>query len=390
MKRVLTVSTSYPLRVGATSGIFVQSMVRAYSRRFETLALCPDDDGLPVRDTISLSAFRYAPRRWQRLAQGAGGVMPALRNNPALALLLPGFLVAMSARIIWLSRRRDLIHANWAVCAAVAAPVSRLLGKPCVVTLRGSDVALAARSRLQDCLLRLAVSGSVAVVCVADTMAQDVRERFPEHAAKVGTIVNGVDEAFFTATRPPDDGVPIMLSIGSLIPGKGFDVLLAALSRLTQTPWQLRIAGDGPLLETLQQQARDLGVADRVLFLGAIAPDRMPELCSRCHLFVLASRAEGRSNVVLEAMAAAMPIIASRIPGIADLVDDSLAWLVTVSDAEALAAGLSQALADPGERERRGRLARQRVLDAGWTWSSTGDAYADLFEGIMDGGTGAA
>ncbi len=387
---VLVVSTSYPVRAGSTSGVFVQRMVRAYSRRVTATTLCPADDGLRVTATDTVHAFRYAPRSWQRLAQGAGGVMPALRGNPALALLLPIFLGAMAYQTFRLGRRRDLIHANWAICAAVAAPVSRLLRKPCVVTLRGSDVALAKHSLLQDALLTLAVRLSTAVVCVSESMAADVRSRFPQSAGRVSTIFNGVDDAFLSLSRAPEnDDTPVFLSIGSLIPGKGFDVLLTALSRLPTTTWELKIVGEGPLLPALKKQALDLGLSNQVHFLGSVVPDQVPLLYSQCHVFVLASHAEGRSNVVLEAMAAAMPIVASRIPGIADLVDDSQAWLVPAGDAVALAAALAASLADPGERKRRGRMARQRVLDAGWTWFSTGEAYADRFEGIMSNGTGA-
>ena len=385
--RVLVVSTSFPLRPGASAGVFVQRMVQAYATRLQAEVLCPDDS-LPRPPTPGIHAFRYAPKAWQRLAQSAGGVMPALRRAPGLALLLPAFLIAMAWHAWRMARTTDVVHGNWAICGAIVGPIARWRNIPSVVTLRGSDVSLAGNSVLQAWLLRRAVRANARVVCVSEAMAEQVRRLHPADAVKISAIANGVGDDFLALPVPSQrtvEGPLRLLSIGSLVPGKGFDVLLEALSLLGDHDWQLQVIGEGPELDPLTQRATVLAINDRIQFLGSVVPDRIAAAFSRSDVFVLASRSEGRSNVILEAMGAAMPIVASRIPGIADVVEDATqAWLVPPGDPVALADALRSCMLDSELRRQRGAAARQRILGDGGSWEGTGNAYADLFEGIIE------
>ena len=146
--RLLALTTSYPLRPGSSSGVFVQSLYRRLSAECAIDVVCPADskptkaafeDGAATG--IRIHAVRYAPRAWRRLAQESGGVVAGLRRAPWYVLLLPGLLFGLFGRCLLRADDVDLIHANWAVCGAVAGIVGRLRRKPVVTTLRGSDVA---------------------------------------------------------------------------------------------------------------------------------------------------------------------------------------------------------------------------------------------------------
>ena len=151
--RLLALTTSYPLYLGSSAGIFVQSLYRRLSVKCAIDVVCPAG-AKPMKATfddsaatgIRVHAVHYAPRAWRRLAQESGGIVTGLRRAPWYVLLLPGLLFGLFWRCLLRAGDTDLIHANWAVCGAMAGIVGRLRRKPVITTLRGSDVTRATRS----------------------------------------------------------------------------------------------------------------------------------------------------------------------------------------------------------------------------------------------------
>lgn len=385
-RRVLVLSTSFPLRSGASAGIFVRRFVEALPESVNATVVCPGDQVVHLNATYGryrLHAFRYGPRRWQRLAQGPGGVMPALKARPWLGSLLPALLIAMAWRVFRAVREADVVHANWAVCGAIAALALVLRRQPMVVTLRGDDVTLAWDSRLQRLMLGVAVRRAAIVVCVADSMREAVARLYPSATSRLRVVFNGVGDEYLGLPPPAwREGTPVqLLAVGSLIRRKGHDLLLVALAQIRPASFRLTLVGDGPERKRLIKLADDLGLSALVEFCGEVPPDRMPEYLAHSDLFVLPSRSEGRPNVVLEAMAAARPVVAFAIAGVTDLVKSGIeGWLAAAEDVGAFTAMLTAAIDDEGERLRRGAGARRRVTSSGWTWSATGAAYAGLYE----------
>jgi glycosyltransferase involved in cell wall biosynthesis len=377
--RVLVLSTSYPLRPESSSGVFVGRLVRALTKHCDVAVLCPaDDNSSPVfaDGAERVVAFRYALRRWQGLAQSPGGVLPALRTRPGLFLMLPCFLVSFAASVLRLARKSDVIHANWAFCGALAAVLGPLHRTPIVVTLRGDDVTVAARSRLHDRLLRLAVARAAYVVCVAESMAQHLIEKMPDSAGKVRVVLNGVGAEF----RPSDDSTSRIVFVGSLIPRKGVSDLIRAFARLRDPDATLSIIGDGPERDRLVALAKSLDVGGRVEFVGQVAPDRVSAHLASSSIFVLPSYSEGRPNVLLEAMACGTAVIATRIDGVTDTVSEGEhAWLFEPGDVERLELAMRDALNRPGERARRAAAARRHVEAIGWTWDAAATGYVEIF-----------
>ncbi len=154
----------------------------------------------------------------------------------------------------------------------------------------------------------------------------------------------------------------LLLTLVRLVPRKGIDVLLSAFARLGSESPMLAIAGDGPERARLEERARALGIAGRARFLGERADKA--ELLAACDVFVLPSRAEGLGVAALEAMAAARPVVATRVGGLADLVlDGTTGMLVPPDDCAALATAIERMCSDAGLRERMGRAGRARLND---------------------------
>lgn len=390
---LLALTTSYPLRPGSTAGVFVRSLYRSLSAECAIDVICPADSkpiaakfGDDAAIGIRIHAVRYAPRAYRRLAQESGGVIAGLRRAPWQVLLLPGLLLGLFWRCLLCAGDADLIHANWSICGAMAGIVGRMRGKPVITTLRGSDVTRATRSRLDRMILGLAVRNSRIVVCVSKPMAEQLRMQFPHRTTDIHACLNGADEAFFQIDRVDSDGMGLrVLAVGNLIRLKGFDVLIEAVARAcNRERIYVSVIGDGPEREQLLAQAAFHGVSSCFTFVGAVPVIDMPKHFSKADVFVLSSRSEGRPNVVVEALAAGLPVISTDLEGVQGMVSDGeTGWLVAIDDVDALAAALDQAVVDRVELRRRGERAREAANTHIGTWSDTAHCYKALFKTVL-------
>ncbi|HCP01039.1 MAG: glycosyl transferase [Alphaproteobacteria bacterium] len=172
--------------------------------------------------------------------------------------------------------------------------------------------------------------------------------------------------------------VPLLLGMGRLHENKAFDILLRALVDLSDV-W-LWIAGEGPEAANLSKLAAELGVADRVRFLGW--RDDPDALMQACDIFVCSSRHEPLGNIVLEAWAAEKPVVAAAAAGPASLIGDNAAGvIVPVDDVNSLTEGIRDFIADPASAARLAGEGRRRFED-GYTQASVVTQYQKFFERI--------
>jgi glycosyltransferase involved in cell wall biosynthesis len=178
-----------------------------------------------------------------------------------------------------------------------------------------------------------------------------------------------------------------ILFIGSLIPRKGCEIALKALADLSnEKKTILTIVGDGPERNNLQQQALSAGIADRVYFTGSIPPQEIVHFIEQHHLLLLPSYHEGRPNVVLEAMASAMPVVASNIDGNRELVREGInGWLFPSGDYRKLAELLSSISQGKKNLHSAGRAGREWMRDQGLTWEKTANSYIKLYKTVLSG-----
>jgi len=192
-------------------------------------------------------------------------------------------------------------------------------------------------------------------------------------------------EEFTPDAQGPVHNPPVVLFVSRLIERKGLQFLMPALASLGPDvgPWRLVVVGDGPRHEALLSQAMELGLTDRIEWLGQVAHDELSAIYRRADLFVLPSLSEGMPNVVLEAMASGLPILATRVPGSEELVrDGDNGFLVPAGDIAALGETLSRLLGDANLRRRMGLKSREFV--SAYTWSSLAERYLDLVQQVRN------
>jgi colanic acid/amylovoran biosynthesis glycosyltransferase len=206
------------------------------------------------------------------------------------------------------------------------------------------------------------------VVCISDYMRSQVMN-FVDHAEwpKLHLIHCGIDAREFPGRK--DDTAPSggssIIAVGQLEARKGHAILVEALSAMARAGGtaQLTIVGEGPERSALARLASELGVADRLNLTGAVRHDEISEYLHDADVFCMPSFAEGIPVALMEAMACGLPVVASRIMGIPELVDDGVSGtLVTPGNVQALAAALQAQLDDRALRARMGAAGREKVL----------------------------
>lgn len=393
--RVVLLTTSFPLRPGSVSGIFVQRLATSLPATVTATVVTPcDTSPVTTANGYILQCFRYAPWEWQLLAHQPGGIPVALKQSNALRCLLPAFLGAMLLACFRAAIKADIIHANWSVNGALAGIVGRLVGKPVITTLRGEDVTRAADSRLYRYLLVWCLRSNYCLVAVSEAIHQLLVSKFPRYAHKVSFLPNGVDRGLLQNAPVMGHAVDSaankgnrhtgfrLLAIGSLIPRKGIDTLIEAL---TVTPegsqFRLSIVGAGPELGRLQNLVRQRRLEDRVIFIGAVAPEKIADFLAAADALVLASYSEGRPNVVLEAFAAGVPVIASDIDGVREMITSGETGLLfKPGDARMLAGRLVELQQSEQLQRQFSRQGREFILKHQLLWPVVGQRYADLYQ----------
>jgi glycosyltransferase involved in cell wall biosynthesis len=394
--RILHLTTSFPSGPDDAAGPFVLRLFEAQEKLgIQCHVLTPASTSPSTwPDADKVCRFRYAPWSCQRLAQQPGGIPAALAGQPWLYGLLPPFLAGMALSLIRLARQHDIIHAHWSICGALALLTQSMHQRPVITTLRGSDVHRTKESGVFSLLHRKAIQGSSFTVGVSHAIATDLRRQYPGMADKIRFVPNGVDDAFYALPAGRDHFAPSpfrLLFIGSLIPLKGLDVFLKALSRINSLPsWALTVVGDGPEGDHLRSLAADLGINTNIRFLGGVSPDRIPQLMNDHHILILPSHREGRPNVVLEAMAAALPVLATDIEGTRELVQNGkTGWLVPPGDTDALSGALDDIISGKRNLAAAGLAGRQWMLEQGLTWDNTAKLYSQLYADAIGSSKGA-
>jgi glycosyltransferase involved in cell wall biosynthesis len=268
------------------------------------------------------------------LGLGAG-VMANARRRP---WAVPPFLAAMTRAVRRAARQADVVHAHWLPNGLPAA----LSGKPFVLTLHGTDVALAERA---PALARPVVGRARVVIGVSQALARAAGEL---GARDVRVIPNGVaiPEDVAEEAEPPE-----VLYAGRLSPEKGIEDLLAVADGL-----RLVVAGDGPLRPRVPQA------------LGMLPREELSRLYGRAAAVVFPSRRDGYPVACAEAMAHGRAVVATAVGGLPDMVvDGETGLLVPPGDGRALRAAVDRLLADADLRHRLGAAGRERIAAlSGW------------------------
>ncbi|UGB46554.1 glycosyltransferase [Frateuria edaphi] len=357
-------STSYPSDARDWRGVFISHMAGSLARRDDLrLRLWAPPGALPQHVE---AATTPAEAQWLGRLMEEGGVSHLLRQRPWSGLGASVRLLRWLGRVFRRFPGTDLYHVNWLQCA-LPLPHD---GKPALITILGNDMQLLRLPLVRAALARAMRNRPVALCPNADWMEAPLRAAFGR--AMVVTVPFGIDERWYAVKRgTPTAAVPLWLVVTRLTAAKLGP--LFEWSRPLFAGRQRHLHVFGPMQESIQ-------VPDWVQYHGPIDGDSLAgEWFPRASgLITLSQHAEGRPQVMLEAMAAGLPIIASRMPAHADIVQDGSTGRLC-GTAQEYAQALDQ-VEDVSLNRSMGDAARAWVMRTLGTWDDCAQRYVDVYK----------
>jgi glycosyltransferase involved in cell wall biosynthesis len=368
--RILTVSHNYPRFAGDPAGAFVARIAEgAVARGYEVEVIAPHAPGTSTDEQVAgvrLHRFRYAPESLERVAY-SGQLHRRTLLSPLAALAFPGFLLAFAraVRNAVCQFAPDLIHAHWWMPSGWFASRQQV---PYLLTCHGSDVRLLERGGMVQKAARSVFHRAACVTTVSKFLAHDVERLVPGLNQAVVVTPMPVDVARFLKDRGMvKANPPLILYAGNLVESKGVDVLLRAVAELGRrgVSHQLKVLGEGPVLNGLQSLARELGIASRVTWSRFVPQAQMASEYAASAVTVLPTRgqAEGLGLTLVEALLAGSAVVGTPAGGIPEVVLHERTGLIARDgDPNDLAEQIQRLLTDVELRERLIAAGKDLVL----------------------------
>lgn len=227
------------------------------------------------------------------------------------------------------------------------------------------------------------IKKATVVNAISPRVAEALRN-YPHCPPDVPVVWNGVDTTIFHPEQEKPSRRGSILSVGRLGPGKGLEDLIKAISLIPKLDTPITILGDGPLRSSLEADVKAYGLTNKVRFVGHITDrNQLAGFYQQACLFVLPSHHEGLPTVLLEAMACGCPVLATRVGGIPEVIQDGInGQLVPPKEPHQLAAAIEMLLADRSRLEGFGMRARQ-TIEQRFSWERISRTFADLYSSML-------
>lgn len=381
---VLFLTHSFPRREGDGTGSFMLRLAVALrAEGVNVNVVAPAASGLRASDEIEgihVDRFRYAPRKYEKLAY-TGNMASDVASSWTAKLALVGFLGADFLHAVRARRNFEpqVIHAHWWFPnGVVGAWLSSLAHLPLVTTLHGTDVRLVRTVGVAKPLFAHVLKHSAAVTTVSGWLKTEAETLVPEVHPTVAPMPVATD--LFVPGNSRDQRR--LLFVGRFTEQKGLDHLLHALAAM-KIPATLDIVGEGTNRGNLEQLAQQLGIASRIQWHGEMKPADLPRMYQRASAVVMPSVDEGLGLVAVEALLCETPVVAFDSGGLRDVIQhDKTGILVKVGDRAALAGALDELLARDGVGRDLGRAGRLYALSA-FAPESAARRYAEIYRQVV-------
>ena len=386
---------NYPRFPGDFSGTFIEALCHEFVRQQQRVTIwTPYDPAYTISTCAAnplpspdLRLYRYT---WADRAHTLG-YMRTMQSDLALRResywLGPAMLAAGVAKVVREARqsRPDILHAHWLLPnGLIGAVASRVLGIPLVISVPGSDAQIANANPLFRSLARFAMRQASLLTANSAELRDTVARLEPGILTKFDLIIYGTDPA---ALKPDATGVAdlrdqwtgastqsfVILCVGRMVYKKGFDMLIRALADpalRTQDVVAVMI-GEGDQKAEWQILAQELGISERLRWVGSIPKDKIGVYYNACDVLVnpaVRKPVDGLNVCVLDAMSCGKPVVGSTVAGNPlAIVDGETGFLTPEGDPAALAQALATLAADTNLRQRMGQAARQCIeQELGW------------------------
>ncbi len=402
--KVCMLTHTYPRFPEDVNGPFIEALAETLQDLgAEVTVLTPYDvcfNRTSKDHDVELRTYKYVyPRRFHLLGYSRT-IEADIRLKKKVFFLAPLMFVSAFASLLKLTKENkyDILHAHWFLPNGfIAALVSKICRVPLIITLHGSDVFIAERNILFKNLAKVAFTQSDQIT----SCSPDLKDRLVKlgaDARKIKLIPYATNPTLFE--RKDNNAVAqiktklgikknqqVILALGRLVYKKGFEYLLQAAPSILQGIRNVKfvIAGDGDLREELKEQALKLGIRDVVIFPGTIYRDDIPNYFQMCDIFVMPSirdhmgNVDGLPNVILEAMAAEKPVVATNVGGISLAIKDNVnGIIVEEKNPTELAEAILRLLKSQQLRSKLAKAARKEIVES-LNWENISKKFLEIY-----------
>ena len=348
-------------------------------------------------DGVKVNRFRYAPASWEILTHEEGAPSK-MASKPWLQLLAIPYIISGFFKCIGICRkfRPDVIHAHWPFPHAyIALGAAKLFKIPLVLNFHGAELLLIRKKKWVKPLLKFAIGQAQAVFANSSFTAGKIkalRNVDVEWSPYGTTLESGSTSAGNGGTSAivphPVNGKFKILFVGRHIERKGICYLIEAAKHLPRDQFEIRIVGVGDLTDKLKSQAAEIEDAAEIIFTGKLSPEELANEYRTANVFTLPAivdskgDTEGLGVVLIEAMELGLPVVASNVGGIPDVVVDGVSGiLVPEKDPEALAGAYRRLAADPGLVKQLLEGAQKRIAEC-FSWDKIVERQIGVYKKI--------
>jgi len=398
------VTTSFPRWPGDFSGVFILELLKRLTDSFNIFVLAPHFPKSAFKETwfgLTIYRFRYfLPTKRQEVCYGPG-ILSNLNRNRLLIFILPFLFISQSLKIIYLIKKEniDLVHAHWFLPSGLTASLAtKIYQRPLIVTSHGPDI-LSLKGVFFDKIRSIVFNRAEAITFISPIFIRQFIKNQPIKLNKVYSISMGVDTNLFqSSAKIKEDGEarlreklgfypspPILLFVGALAERKGVSYLVKSMPAIIKNfpKAALLIIGSGPEREELENLSLNLNLKKNVFFLGNIEPQELPYYYNQADVFVLPSLVEGLPVVLMEALACGLPIVATRIAGIPDMIKDGQnGFLVSPQSPKELSRAVINILLN-GELRKNIAKEAQKTAREKYDWSVIVEQFKLLYQNTL-------
>lgn len=411
--KVLVIGSVYPrFQEDAEVPWLRTSIAHLKKAGVEIQVLAPAYKGLKSHDIdgTHVNRFRYAPASWEILTHEEGAPSK-MASKPWLQLLAIPYIINGFFQCIRICRkwRPDVIHAHWPFPHAyIALGAAKLFKIPLVLNFHGAELLLIRKKKWVKPLLKFAIGQAQAIFANSSFTAGKIKalRNVDVEWSPYGTTLEGASLPLASAAdaasaTPSSGGTPQrpephainnkfkILFVGRHIERKGICYLIEAAKYLPRDKFEIRIVGVGDLTEQLKQQATTVNEGAEIIFTGKLSPEDLANEYKTANVFTLPAivdhkgDTEGLGVVLIEAMELGLPIVASNVGGIPDVVvDGESGILVPEKDPAALADAFKRLEADPTLIQKLLAGARNRI-DKCFTWDGIIERQVEVYKRLQ-------
>lgn len=354
-KTLLITASTFPRFEGDTEPRFILDYAKAMQKYYDVTVLAPSFPGAALQEImegVNVIRYRYFFNSLETLCY-PGAIVPRIKEKKIRAILIPFLFIGLYRSLHRISAEYDVIHAHWFIPQAI---IHSFINKSFYITGHGGDVT-SLNKGIMHRLKQRAIRKSSGIILVSQRLKDVFMDNYPEvDKDSIRIISMGCNTKSFSPVHREEQFFKqgekqVVLFVGRLAEKKGVKYLIDAVKRIDNV--ELVIVGDGPLNHELKEQVTQLGISEKVQFLGAKPHEELKKIYASADIFCAPSVVaedgdeEGLPCAVLEAMASGLPIVACDSGGIREVIHDEInGFVVEQKNSEALSCALKRLLAD--------------------------------------------